>query len=156
MWTIFVILYWIYFSWLNRVSGMFPANNGLRLQWIHCGRCNVSWFQALLVRLAGELTEIQDKRWRPPRRTDPCRTLLVLQAMSYKEPLISIYSSWNLQNQEHLSCCNTPSNDFFFVRPSVRNLRACRSSRWLYTISGHEYTEQGRYQLRREHTVYRW
>ena len=67
---------------------MFPANNGLRLQWIHCGRCNVSWFQALLVRLAGELTEIQDKRWRPPRRMDPCRTLLVLQAMSYKEPLI--------------------------------------------------------------------
>ena len=94
MWTIFVISYWIYFSWLNYVSRMFVSNNELRLRWIHCDRCNVSWFQALLVRLASELTEIQDKRWCPPRRTDP-RTLLVLQAMSYKEPrsLRSVY--WN-------------------------------------------------------------
>ena len=45
----------------------------LRLRWIHCGRCNNSWFQALLVRLA-------------TRRTDPRRTLPVIQAMLYKEP----------------------------------------------------------------------
>ena len=38
------------------------------------------------MRLASELTEIQDKRWRPPRRT-----LLVLQAMShYLTPLSTI------------------------------------------------------------------
>ena len=95
MWTIFVILYWLYFSWLNYVSGMFVANNVLRLRWIHCSRCNVCWFQALLVRLASELTEILDKRWRPPLQTDPRRTPLVLQAMSYKEPQSLGSMCWN-------------------------------------------------------------
>ena len=95
MWTIFVILYWLYFSWLNHVSWIFVANDELRLRWIHCGRCNVCWFQALLVRLASELTEILDKRWRPPRQTDPRRTPLVLQAMSYKEPQSLGSMCWN-------------------------------------------------------------
>ena len=74
---------------------MFVANNVLRLRWIHCSRCNVCWFQALLVRLASELTEILDKRWRPPLQTDPRRTPLVLQAMSYKEPQSLGSMCWN-------------------------------------------------------------
>ena len=33
MWTIFVISYWIYFSWLNYVSRMFVSNNKWSVYW---------------------------------------------------------------------------------------------------------------------------
>ena len=48
----------------------------LRLRWIHCGRCNVSWFQALLVRLA-------------TRRTDPRRTLQLFRQCRTKSLSLS-------------------------------------------------------------------
>ena len=42
-------------------------------------------------------------------------TLFQLESKGFS--FFSIYSPWNLQNQEHLSCGNSPSNDFSFVRP---------------------------------------
>ena len=48
----------------------------LRLRWIHCGRCNLSWFQALLVRLA-------------TRRTDPRRTLQLFRQCRTKSLSLS-------------------------------------------------------------------
>ena len=42
-------------------------------------------------------------------------TLFQLESKGFS--FFSIYSPWNLQNQEYLSCGNSSSNDFSFVRP---------------------------------------